>query len=106
MATDVITLWRIYIILLTRSVSTMHSVIEIMFTLKAIESHYKGSYEKWNLTHVVVSYEIYEITTCVRFSVSLLKLVLLWMALDEKLFLFTCILHISIDFCPSLGSSF
>ena len=60
MATNVIILWRIHITLLTTSVSTMHSLIEIMFTLKAIKSHYKGSYEKWNLTHVVVSYEIYE----------------------------------------------
>ena len=35
-------------------------LIEIMFILSAIKSHFKGSYDKHNLTLVVVSYEIYE----------------------------------------------
>ena len=35
-------------------------LIEIMIILKAIKSHLKGSYDKQNLTRVVISYEIYE----------------------------------------------
>ena len=35
-------------------------VIEILLILKAIKSHFKGLYHKQNLTHVVISYEIYE----------------------------------------------
>ena len=34
---------------------------EIMFILKAINPHFKGSNDKQNLTLVVISYEIYEI---------------------------------------------
>ena len=59
-STRVITLWRERVTILTTSVSTMHFRIEIMFILKAIKSHFKGSYDKQNLTHVVISYEIYE----------------------------------------------
>ena len=33
---------------------------EIMFTLKAIKFNLKRSYDKQNLTLVVISYEIYE----------------------------------------------
>ena len=32
----------------------------IMFILKAIKSHFKGSYDKQNLTLEVISFEIYE----------------------------------------------
>ena len=35
-------------------------LIEIMLHLKAIKSHFKGSYDKQNLTLEVISYEIYE----------------------------------------------
>ena len=35
-------------------------LIEIMLHLKVIKSHFKGSYDKQNLTLVVISYEIYE----------------------------------------------
>ena len=33
-------------------------LIEIMFTLKVIKSHFKESYDKQNLTFMVISYEI------------------------------------------------
>ena len=39
-------------------------LIEIMLILKAIKSYFRGSYDKQNLTLVVISYEIYE--TCPR----------------------------------------
>ena len=35
-------------------------LLEIIFILKVIKSHFKGSYEKQNLTPVVTSYDIYE----------------------------------------------
>ena len=38
----------------------MRFLIEIIFMLKAIRAHFKGSYDKQNLTLVVISYEIYE----------------------------------------------
>ena len=34
--------------------------IEIMFTLKDVKFNFKWSYDKQNLTFVVISYEIYE----------------------------------------------
>ena len=34
--------------------------IEILFVLNAIKYHFKGPYDKQNLTLVVISYEIYE----------------------------------------------
>ena len=34
--------------------------IEILIILKAIKSHFKGSYDKQNLTLVIISYEIYK----------------------------------------------
>ena len=34
----------------------MRFLIEIMFILKAIKSHFSGSYDKQNLTLVVISY--------------------------------------------------
>ena len=46
--------------------SPTHSYIEIMFILKAINNHCKGSYDKQNLTLVVISYEM---TTHVRSSI-------------------------------------
>ena len=58
--TCVITLWRIHVVSLTKSMSTMCFYIEIMFILKAIKSNFKGSYDKQNLTLVVILYEIYE----------------------------------------------
>ena len=61
MTTGVITLWRIHVMSLTISMSAMHFLTEIMFILKAIKSQCKGSYDKQNLTLVVISYEIYEI---------------------------------------------
>ena len=60
MNTRVITLWRVDVTSLTTSMSTMRFRIEIMFILKAIKSHFKGPYDKQNLTLVVISYEIYE----------------------------------------------
>ena len=55
-----ITLWRVHVGSLTMSVSTMCFLIEILLILNAIKSHFKGSYDKQNLTLVVISYEIYE----------------------------------------------
>ena len=43
-----------------------------MSTLKAMESNLKRSYEKQNLTLMVISYEIYEMTMSVRSSIYLL----------------------------------
>ena len=54
MTTRIITLWRVYITSLTTSVSTMRFLIEIMLILKAIKTHFKGSYDKQNLTLVVI----------------------------------------------------
>ena len=41
--------------------------IEIMFILKAIKSHFRGSYDKQNLTRVVISYEIHETSPRLEF---------------------------------------
>ena len=62
MTTCAITLWRVYVTSLTTSVPTMRFLFEITFILKAIKSHFIGSYmyDKQNLTLVVISYEIYE----------------------------------------------
>ena len=60
------TIWRIYILSLTTFQSTIHNVIEILFILKAVKSHFKVSYDKQNLTTVVISlvydplYQIYK----------------------------------------------
>ena len=45
MTTRIITLRRVYVTSLTTSMSTMYFLIEIMFILKSIESHCKGSYD-------------------------------------------------------------
>ena len=58
MTTRVKTLWRVDVTSLTTSVSTKRLLIEIMFAVKAIKSHFKESYDKQNLTLVVISYEI------------------------------------------------
>ena len=60
--TRVITRWREPVTSLTTSVSTMRFLIGILFILKAIKSQFKGSYDKQNLTLVVILYEIYEMT--------------------------------------------
>ena len=50
------------------SVTTSFS-IEIMSIFQAIKSHLKQSYDKQNLTLVVISYISYEMTTSVRSSI-------------------------------------
>ena len=60
MPTRVITLWRVYLASLTVSVSTIRFLLEILSIIKAIKSNFKVSYDKQNLTRVVISYEIYE----------------------------------------------
>ena len=60
MTTRVITLWRANVTSLTTSVSTMRFLIEIKLALNAIKSLFQGSYNKQNLTFVVILYEIYE----------------------------------------------
>ena len=57
MTTRVITLWRVDVTSLTTSMSTMCFLIERLFVLKAIKSNSKGSYDKQNLTLVVISYK-------------------------------------------------
>ena len=42
------------------SVSTMRFLLEILSVLKAIKFSSEGSYDKQNLTVMVISYEIYE----------------------------------------------
>ena len=60
MTTHVITLWRIQVTSLATPVSTMRSrIFEIIFVFKSIK-RFKGSYDKQNLTLVVIAYEIYE----------------------------------------------
>ena len=60
MTTRDITLSRVHVTSLTTSVSTMHFLIEIKVTLKAIKFGFKRSHDKQILTLVVISYEIYE----------------------------------------------
>ena len=71
MTARIITLWRVHVTSLTTSISAMRFLIEIIFILKAIKSHFKGAnffymnkvlfyYDKRNLTIVVILYEIYE----------------------------------------------
>ena len=54
MTTRVITLWREYVTSLTTSVSTVRFLLEILSILKAIKSHFKGSYDKGILHSVVI----------------------------------------------------
>ena len=60
MTTRVITFWRVDITSLATSVSTMRFLLEVLPILKAIKSNFKGSYDKQNLTRVIISYEISE----------------------------------------------
>ena len=60
MSTRVITLWRVHVTSLATSVSTMRFLIEVLIILKATQFYFKQSYDKQNLTLVVISYEIYE----------------------------------------------
>ena len=90
MTTHILTLWLVDVTSLTRSVSTMRFLTEIMLILKVIKFHLKEPYDKQNLTLVVILYEIYEtrrrlvslisyeMTTCVR---SLFKT---WTSTDSK----------------------
>ena len=55
-----VTLWRVHVMSLTTSVSAMQFLIEIKLILKTIKSNSKGSYDKQNLTLVVILCEIYE----------------------------------------------
>ena len=57
--TRVITLKHVHITPLTTSVSIMRFLIEIMFILRAKQSH-KGSFDKQTFTLWVIPYEIYE----------------------------------------------
>ena len=52
--TRVITLLRVWVTSLTTSVSTMRFHIEFMLIFKAMKSYFKGSYDKQNLTLVVI----------------------------------------------------
>ena len=52
--------FRVDVTSLKTSISKMRFLLKKMITLKAIKSHFKGSYYKQNLTLVVISYEIYE----------------------------------------------
>ena len=54
MTTRIITLLRVNVMSLTKSMSMMGFLIEIMLPLKVIKSHFKGSYDKQNLTLMVI----------------------------------------------------
>ena len=73
MTTRIITRWRVDITSLTTSMSTMRFLIEIIFILKAIKSHLKGSYDKQYLhfyTHQrPVILNSFEMTASLRSSV-------------------------------------
>ena len=56
MTTRVRKLWRERV----TSLTTMRFHIELMCILKATKSRFQGSYNRQNLTLVVISYEIYE----------------------------------------------
>ena len=65
MATSVITHWREHVTSLTTSVSTIRFFfvfffVKLKFIMKAIKPYFKGSYDKQNLTLMVILYEIYE----------------------------------------------
>ena len=60
MIPHVIPLRRQRVTSLTTSVSTMCFLNIILFSSKAIRSHFKGSCDKQNLTLVVILYEIYK----------------------------------------------
>ena len=58
MTTRVLTLSAGTSNVMTTSVTTMYFFVEIMPTLKAIISSFEMSYDKQNITLVVISYEI------------------------------------------------
>ena len=60
MTTHIIILWQVHVASLTMSMSAMHFLLYIKFVLNAIKSNFKWSYDKQNLTLVVVSNEIYD----------------------------------------------
>ena len=60
MSLAVITFWSVHETSPTMTVSAMCFLLEIMFILKMIKSHFKGSYDEQNLTLVVISYKIYK----------------------------------------------
>ena len=72
MTTRVVILWRVHVPSFT---ATMRFLIEIVFILKAIKFHSKVSYDKQNLTLVIISYQM---TTRVRSSMSPKLLFLLY----------------------------
>ena len=53
MTTCVITLWRIHLMPLTTSVSTIGFLTVIMFILKAEKSHFEGSCDKQPRDHFI-----------------------------------------------------
>ena len=61
----VTTLLHVDLMSLTTSMSTTCFPLEKLIIFKAIKSGFKGSYDKQNLTHVVILDEIYE--TLLRF---------------------------------------
>ena len=60
MTTRVLTLSAGTSNVMATSVTPMHFFVEILSTLKAIKSSFKRSYDKQNITLVVISYEIYQ----------------------------------------------
>ena len=60
MTTRVLTLSAGTSNVMTTFVTTMLFFVEIMSTLKAIISSFERSYDKQNITLVVISYEIYQ----------------------------------------------
>ena len=60
MTTRVLIFWRVDVTSLTTSMSAMRFLLGILPVSKAIKSDFKGSYDKKNLTPVVISYEIFE----------------------------------------------
>ena len=57
MTTRVITLLRVHVTSLTKTVSTMRFHNKIMLIFMAIKSYFKGSYNKQNLILVIILYE-------------------------------------------------
>ena len=58
MTTRVTAFRRVNVTSLTTSVSTMRFLIEIIIIFKAVKSHFNESFDKQNLTRVVILYEI------------------------------------------------
>ena len=59
MTSHVIIFWHMDVMYLAMSVSAMH-FLEILSILKALKFSFKGSYDKQNLTLMVILYEIYK----------------------------------------------